>query len=87
MRYIVLDTNCLLACIANSSKFHSVWTAFLNEEFCLCVSNEIMTEYEEILARKSSPNFADMIVHIILNSENVNFVNPYYNRLMLIFNY
>jgi putative PIN family toxin of toxin-antitoxin system len=37
-----------------------------------------MTEYEEILARKSSPNFADMIVHIILNSENVTFVNPYY---------
>jgi len=78
MRYIVLDTNCLLACISNSSKFHSVWTAFLNEEFYLCVSNEIMTEYEEILARKSSPNFADMIVHIILNSENVNFINPYY---------
>jgi len=33
MRHIVLDTNCLLACIANSSKFHSVWTAFLDEEF------------------------------------------------------
>jgi len=54
MRDIVLDTNCLLACIANSSKFHSVWTCFLNEEFRLCVSNEIMTEYEEIIARKTS---------------------------------
>ena len=78
MRDIVLDTNCLLVCIANSSKFHSVWTAFLNEEFRLCVSNEIMTEYEEILARKTSPAFAEMIVHIILNSENVVFVNPSY---------
>jgi putative PIN family toxin of toxin-antitoxin system len=78
MRYVVLDTNCLLACISDSSKFHSVWTAFLNEEFYLCISNEIMTEYEEILTRKSSPTFADMIVHIILNSENVIYVNPFY---------
>ncbi|MDR0294583.1 MAG: putative toxin-antitoxin system toxin component, PIN family [Prevotellaceae bacterium] len=78
MRYIVLDTNCLLASIGKSSKFHSVWTAFLNEEFRLCVSSEIMTEYEEILARKTSPAFAEMVVYIILNSENVVFVNPYY---------
>lgn len=78
MRSIVLDTNCLLACIAHSSKFHSVWTAFLNEKFSLCVSNEIMTEYEEILARKTSLNFAEMIIHILLNSENIVFVNPHY---------
>ena len=85
MRYIVLDTNCLLACIANKSKFHSVWEAFLNEKFCLCVSNEIMTEYEEILARKTSPTFAEMIIYIILNSENVVFVSPYYKfRLITI---
>jgi len=37
-----------------------------------------MTEYEEILTRKTAPTFAEMIVHIILNSENVVFVNPYY---------
>jgi putative PIN family toxin of toxin-antitoxin system len=37
-----------------------------------------MTEYEEILARKTSPTFAEMIVHLILNSENVVFVNPHY---------
>ena len=78
MRNVVLDTNCLLACIASSSQFHSVWTAFLNEAFCLCVSNEILTEYEEIFARKTSPAFSEMIIHIILNSENVVFVNPYY---------
>jgi len=78
MRNVVLDTNCLLVCIANSSRFHSVWTAFLNEEFRLCVSNEIMTEYEEILANKTSQAFAEMIIHIILNSENVVFVSPSY---------
>ena len=84
MRHIVLDTNCLLVSISNSSKFHSVWTAFLNEEFYLCVSNEILTEYEEILARKTSPAFAEMIIHIILNSENVVFVSPYYRFELIV---
>ncbi|MDR2962335.1 MAG: putative toxin-antitoxin system toxin component, PIN family [Bacteroidales bacterium] len=78
MRNVVLDTNCLLVSIARSSKFHSVWTSFLNEEFCLCVSNEILTEYEEIIARKTSPVFADMIIQVLLNSENIAFFNPSY---------
>ena len=76
MKNIVLDTNCLLNCIAAKSKFHAVWTAFLNEVFYLCVSNEIMNEYEEILSQRISPVFADMIIHVILNSENVVFAHP-----------
>ena len=76
MRNIVLDTNCLLICIATGSKFHVVWTSFLNENFRLCVSNEIINEYEEILAQKISPSFADKTIHVILNSENVVFTHP-----------
>ena len=76
MKRIVLDTNCLLSCIAVKSKFHAVWNAFLDEDFDLCVSNEILNEYEEILAKKISPAFADMIIQIILNSENVVFTHP-----------
>jgi putative PIN family toxin of toxin-antitoxin system len=76
MKSIVLDTNCLLGCIAAKSKYHNVWTAFLNEDFYLCVSNEIMSEYEEILAKKTSPSFADIIIQIMLNSENVIFAHP-----------
>jgi len=76
MRNIVLDTNCLLACLAKRSKFHAVWTAFLNEDYRLCVSNEILCEYEEILATRISPTFADMIIHVILNSENIVFAHP-----------
>ncbi|MDR2204847.1 MAG: putative toxin-antitoxin system toxin component, PIN family [Flavobacteriaceae bacterium] len=78
MKHIVLDTNCLLACIGKSSKFHSIWTAFLSGKFYLCLSNEIVTEYEEIFSKKTSPAFAEMIIHIILNSENIVLVNPYY---------
>jgi putative PIN family toxin of toxin-antitoxin system len=84
MRYIVLDTNCLLLCLAKRSKFHSVWNAFLNEEFILCISNEIIGEYEEILIQKSTPEFADIIIKIILGSSNILHVNPSF-RFNLIF--
>jgi putative PIN family toxin of toxin-antitoxin system len=76
MKDIVLDTNCLLACIARGSKFHGVWTAFLNEDYNLCVSNEIIFEYEEILSKRITPTFADMIIQVILNSENIIFAHP-----------
>ena len=78
MRNIVLDTNCLFPCLTSKSKYHTVWTSFLNEHYRLCVSNEIMNEYEEILANRISPTFADMIIHVILNSENVIFAQPSY---------
>ena len=76
MRNIVLDTNCLLMCLASKSEFHIVWNAFLNEQYRLYVSNEIINEYEEILAKKISPAFAKNIIHVIINSENVVLIHP-----------
>ena len=78
MRNIVLDTNCLLICIPTKSKFHAVWNAFLNEEIALCVSNEILNEYEEVLALKTSPQFSKLVIHKILNNNNTILVSPYF---------
>ena len=76
MKNVVLDTNCLLVCLAAKSETHVVWKSFLSEKYILCVSNEILNEYEEIIAQKVSPAFADTIIQIILNSENVVFAHP-----------
>ena len=84
MRNVVLDTNCLLTCIASKSKYHTVWASFLHENYRLCVSNEIINEYEEILSQKISPKFADMIIQVILNSENVIFVHPTFRFNLII---
>ncbi len=50
MRTIVLDTNCLLAVLPSISPYHQVWTDILTGEICLCVSNEVLEEYEEMIA-------------------------------------
>ena len=48
---VVIDTNILLVSISKHSEFRWVFDGFLNEAFTLCVTTEIMAEYEEILER------------------------------------
>jgi len=79
MKNIVLDTNCLLMCLSSRSKFHKVWTSFLNGKFNLCISNGIINEYEEIISLKTSPQFAEMIVRIIVDSKNIIQTYPHFN--------
>lgn len=65
MRLVVLDTNCLIQVLPTRSHFHKIWADFLSGQFCLCVSNEILTEYEEILAIHTSPEVAHNVVEAI----------------------
>lgn len=76
MRRIVIDTNCLVAILPSQSPYHRVWTEFLANKLEICVSTEILMEYEEILSEKTSPHFADSIIHTLLNKENLVRVSP-----------
>ena len=49
---IVLDTNCLLASLSRCSPYFNVWGALQKGEYTLCMSNEILDEYEEIISMK-----------------------------------
>jgi len=49
----------------------SHWDAFLEGRFDLCVSNEILDEYQEILGQQITPTVAENVVLLILNQENV----------------
>lgn len=46
---IVLDTNCLLQILGANSKYHYLFQKFLQNKFVLCLSSDILLEYEEIL--------------------------------------
>ena len=77
MRYIVLDTNCLLQALPSNSPFHKIWTEVLDGHICLCVNTDILEEYEEILARKTTPEIARNIVDAIANLSTTIFQNTY----------
>lgn len=76
MRTIVLDTNCLLAILPSISPYHQVWTDILSGEVCLCVSNEVLEEYEEILGNKTNSNVACAVVRAILEAPKLKRVEP-----------
>lgn len=65
MRRIVLDTNCLLQSLPSESPYHKIWTDILDGKICLCVNTEILHEYEEILARKTTREIAHNVVEAI----------------------
>ena len=68
---VVLDTNCLLQILGAKSKYHFLVDLFLANEYTLCLSTEIIFEYEEILRRKASPIAAELFLKIIARSRNV----------------
>lgn len=78
MSPVVIDTNCLLQIIARKSPYRPIWDAFLMGRYDLCVSNEILEEYQEILAQQISPTVAENVVLLILNQENVQLVDPHF---------
>ena len=79
MRYVVVDTNCLLRMIPLRSKYRQAWESFLDGKYILCVSNEIVSEYMEILTAKVSTSFAENIVGAILRSPFVRRFDPQFH--------
>ena len=76
---IVLDTNCLIISIAPKSPYRKVWDAFLRGDYNLCVSNEIIEEYSEVLSRNISPQVSEAIVYAILSRPNVIRKDPHFS--------
>ena len=76
---IVLDTNCLIQSISPRSRYYAVWESLVDGQNTLCVSNEIIMEYLEILQRLTDHDTAETIIKTIINSRFVEFITPYYN--------
>ena len=78
MNPVVIDTNCLLQIISHGSPYRPIWDAFLAGQYTLCVSNEILNEYQEILEQQITPTVAENVVLLLLNQQNVQLVDPHF---------
>lgn len=76
---IVLDTNCLIASLSRRGQFYPVWKGLQTGKYILCVSTDILEEYAEKLTEKMSVEVASNVIHLILESENVELINPYFS--------
>ena len=79
MDNIVIDTNSLIMAISSRSDYHKIWQSFLDGAYYMCISNEILEEYAEVIARNISVNLARYVVYTILERKNTRLITPFYN--------
>ena len=82
-RPVVIDTNSLVQMISKRSPYRPIWDAFLNEQFILCVSNEILEEYQEIIEEQTTAEIAENVILLLVNQQNFRYVDPHF-RLRII---
>lgn len=70
MRRGVLDTNCLLISLSRRGAYYTVWKEFFSEKYILCYTNEILSEYEEILSQKMGGDIAGNVIKAIISRKN-----------------
>lgn len=78
MLKILLDTNVLLISLPTKSKYRPIFDALIRKKFVLSISNEILTEYVEILGRKTNFTIANNVAELLLSLANVEKTEVYY---------
>ena len=80
---IVLDTNCLLMSLSRRSVYYPVWRDFVDGKYTLCITNEILAEYEEVITQKVGPEIASNVITAILDLPNTKMVQIYYHLRLI----
>ena len=62
--------------ISAQNEYYQVWQDFLDGKYTMCITNEIIEEYSEVLARNISPLISEFIVSAIINRRNVKKIYP-----------
>lgn len=75
---LVIDTNVLLNAILPTSNDYWLFEGIIGGRFTLCVTNEILSEYAEILERFYSPATAESFLAALLYSPFVEKTDIYY---------
>jgi len=78
MMKIVLDTNAFLISIPKKSKFRLIFDGLINKTYNLIISNEILTEYFEVIEQKTNIIVASNIVELLLSLDNVKKKDVFY---------
>ena len=85
MEHYVLDTNVLIASISDRSPHHWIWISLTqSKEFVLCVTTDILEEYEEVIQRFYGTETATIAMKVLDNLSNIKFITRYYRWHLII---
>lgn len=80
MEFIVLDTNCLISSLKRTSRYYPVWRDFIAGKYCLCFTDDILNEYQEIIEeRTGSAEIARNVISAIQNRSNTKHIEVYFH--------
>ncbi|MEQ9467467.1 MAG: putative toxin-antitoxin system toxin component, PIN family [Ekhidna sp.] len=75
---IVLDTNVLVVSVSPKSKYRWIFDLFLHEKITLCVTLEIMLEYEEIITKLMNRDIAKSVIRVVKSAPNTELVTKFF---------
>jgi len=81
---IILDTNVLISIIPKRSPFRIVFDKLLESQFTLVVCNELLSEYHEILQKKTNVRIATNVINLLHFIPNVEFHEVYFKWDLMI---
>lgn len=82
---VVLDINVLLIALPVASPYRLIFDALREGRFELVVSTDILLEYHEKLAEKTTPGIADNVIKLLLSLDNV-ILQPIYFSWGIMYN-
>ena len=68
---VVVDTNVFITILGRKSPNRWIFDKIISGEFRLCISNEIVLEYEELLAVKTNKEVSRNVIDFLLISPYV----------------
>lgn len=76
---LVIDTNIFVSALASTSPIHWLVEDLLDENFILCINEDILFEYEEVLKSKYSLIVADSFLSALKELENVIYTGVFFH--------
>ncbi|MFM9836807.1 MAG: putative toxin-antitoxin system toxin component, PIN family [Cyclobacteriaceae bacterium] len=76
---VVLDTNCFISCIGKESPYRNIFNSFLNKQYIICLSTEILLEYEEKFTEFWGEQVTHNLLGLLLTAENSSLHSVFYN--------
>lgn len=67
---LVIDTNVLLVSLPKLAIYRPIFDAYLNGQFKLAISNEVLTEYIEIIGQRTTATVASNLAELITIKPN-----------------
>ena len=81
---VVIDTNIIVRAVSGGSLSSSIFDALLNQHYILCVSTEILLEYEEKLTQIYNAEIAELVIGTLMVLPNVIRTEIFYDMRLII---